>query len=988
MGFVRISKTEGLARITELVNRYRALADELTKTGSTFTETDARVTYIDPLLEALGWDVRNLDGKSQRLSEVVMERTGSDVNGSWGRPDYRLRLDGTDVLPVEAKKPAVNISTDTDSAIQARSYGWSLSLPATVLTNFHELLIFDARVEPELRDKHDVALLPGGKFHFEEFITRFDELWNLISFESLSTQGLESVYNYIRPPRGDSPFDHRFLQEFRNWRLTLAQSIASNNPGLQAAEIGRRAQSLLNALLFLRVCEDRDIGKYQGLLESASAKKLVASFREADDSFNAGLFTVLASTQVDADDLAHVVREMYWPRTQFAFGVLDPTILGGVYEQYLAERVILDDSRLVSLEIKPELSHSGGVVATPEYIVREIGDLTLNPILSRSSAVELTVLDPAVGSGIFLLDAFERLVECAEKDGGTCDITKRGELVQKNLFGIDVDGAAVEVAKLSLLLAVLGTERIDLGKARHVLPDLSKNIIHGNTVVRENFDTLIPDVARVPSRRAEVSPLNIKSALGASFPRLGFDAIVGNPPYVRIQDLNLHLPDQLRYLKHALSRYEAPKANNFDLYLVFIERSLELLSPTGRLGMIVPNRFTSHLSGNGVRLKLGKRIEYMLNFGEQQVFPNRTTYTSIIVVGEESTSDLTVDMVDDLYEWRLKRTSTQIEIPRSLLGTGAWPFATSDQTTLFAQLDAHRIARLGDPGWVDIFVGVQTSADAWYFVDPTPSTDPKYMEFTDVTGVKTTIEKSLLRPAVKDQTIDYFDGQPDADKWVIFPYEIDPKSKKATLIPPVKMKSDYPQAFAYFDRHRQKLESGRNVAPNPGPAFWAYGRSQSLSELQGPKLIARVMSLIPRYALDQSDFVAPGGGDGGPYGFLRPSSSCAYSIDVIQAILSHPVVDLMVSVTGKRYRGSYAVHRKEFLKGIPVPELSVQDQERIEEIAKELREIAVHLRSEKDSQITKSISERRTLIGDEMESILTAAFKLDADLVAKVLQPE
>lgn len=987
MVFTRMSKSEGLASVKELVERYRNLAVELTRQSSPFTETDTRVGYIDPLLRALGWDVSNDAGLPQYLVEVVMERTGIDSTGGLGRPDYRLRLDGNDAMPVEAKKPAVRISSDAPSARQARSYGWSLSLPAAILTNFDELIVFDTRIAPQSEDAADVAVIPGGKFTFEEYVTRFDDLWRLASYESLATDGLEGVYDYKRPPRGESPFDERFLGEFRKWRKTLAQAIADGEPSWEAAEIGRRTQSVLNALLFLRICEDRDIGRYQDLLQSATSRRIVESFREADRAFNAGLFTVLHDTKVSATAIADVVKEMYWPRTQFAFGTLDPSILAGVYEQYLAERVVLDSNRQVALELKPELAHAGGVVATPDYIVREINDATLGTLLKQGVPAELTVLDPAVGSGVFLLDAFERVLDAAESSGTPNTIKVRGDLVREHLFGIDIDAAAVEVAKLSLLLAVLGNEHVDIATARSVLPDISNNIVNGNSVVRENFDALVPGAARVPRRRAQVSPLNLKTAIGARYPRQGFAAIIGNPPYVRIQELAKYLPDQLEYLQHLGSGYEAPKANNFDLYLVFIERALSLLSPNGRLGMIVPHRFTNHLSGSGVRLKLGARLEHMVHFGEEQIFPRRTTYTAIIVAGPQSNEPLTVDLVNNLETWRKTGTATRIEFQRGSLGAGTWPFATADQTQLFEQLEAHSIAKLGDPEWVRIFVGVQTSADDYYFIDPISPLTGDVVEFIDKSGVQTEIERVLLRPALKDQRIEFCDGQPAADKQVIFPYDIDEETGRAKLISADDMRMYYPLAYAYFVRHRSKLQS-RSVSPDPGEAFWAYGRSQSLSQLRGPKLIARVMSLIPRYALDEANFVAPGGGDGGPYVFLRPTQGCPYSIGIIQAILSHPVVDLMVAVRGKKFRGSYAVHRKEFLKNIPIPALTGTEQDFIEVRISELRNLACSLRDEHDSAIARTMSERRSLLASEIETVLSNAYQLDNDLVSKVLGSE
>lgn len=987
MVFNRVSKDEGFLLVQELVERYRGLAPELTAPGSQFTETDARVGYIDPLLRALGWDVSNDAGLSQRLTEVVMERTGTDSEAGLGRPDYRLRLSGIDTLPVEAKKPSVRISTDAPSALQARSYGWSLSLPAAMLTNFDELVVFDTRIAPVEGDKAHVAMVPGGKFGFEEYVTRFDDLWRLVSYESLNEDGLEGVYNYERPPRGESPFDVTFLGEFRKWRQTLAQAIADGEPTWEAPEIGRRTQSVLNALLFLRVCEDREIGRYEQLLESATSSKIVSAFREADRAFNAGLFTVLRDTKVDNAAIADVVREMYWPRTQFAFGILDATILAGVYEQYLAEQVVLDENRRVTLELKPELTHAGGIVATPDYIVHEIGEATLQPLLKNGIPPNLTILDPAVGSGVFLLDAFERILEASEDSGEVLGLAGRGELVKKHLFGVDIDAAAVEVAKLSLLLSVLGNEHVDVATAKAVLPDISHNIVAGNTVIREDFDTLVPAAARVPHRRAQVSPMNLKSSIGGGFPQSGFSAIIGNPPYVRIQELSKHLPDHLEYLQHPGSGYEAPKANNFDLYMVFIERAIDLLAPSGRLGMIVPHRFTNHLSGSGLRLKLGERLEHMVHFGEEQVFPRRLTYPAIIIAGMKSSEPLTIDKVSDLQAWRKDRQSERMTIAREDLGAQPWPFATADQFKLLHQLESRSIAHFGDDGWLQIFVGVQTSADEIYFVRPINDPTEPVVDFIDFSGEQHSIESSLLRPAVKDRTIGFIDGQPEPDRYAIFPYDIDAQTGRAKVISQAEMKVSFPHAYEYFLRHEHTLAK-RSVSPDPGNAFWAYGRSQSLSQLEGPKIIARVLSLIPRYALDNEGFVVPGGGDGGPYYLLRPKPDCPYSIDVVQAILSHPVVDLMIAVTGKKFSGSYIVHRKQFLKTIPVPPLSSVEQAYIEERVHEMRELAVQLRHEHNSALIKTMGERRALLSGEIETILSNAYALDLDLVAKVLGSE
>lgn len=981
MPFVRPSKAEGLELMSQLVARYRPLAAELAAPGSEYTETDTRVSFIDPMLEALGWDVRNAGGLPQRLAEVVMERTGHDGEGPWGRPDYRLRVEGSDVLPVEAKRPSVAVGHEAASAVQARSYGWSLSLPVSVLTNFHELVIFDATVAPLEADGASVAVRPGGRFHFEEYVDRFDELWQLLSHESISTSGLEEVYGYERPPRGESPFDVRFLAEVRSWRLLLARDIAKENGSLGAAEVGRRVQRLLNALLFLRVCEDRNIGRYKELLESATQNRLLASFRAADRAFNAGLFTVLNETSVSPAILRQVIAEMYWPRTQFAFGVLEPAILAGVYEQYLAERVAITEARDAVLEPKPELAHAGGVTPTPDFIVREIGSATLDPLLSGGIEPDLAILDLSCGSGVFLLDAFERLVATASQ-AGEVGLRERAALVQSHLFGVDIDGAAVEVAKLSLLLAVLGDDYLDPAVARDALPDLTHNIIAGNSVVREDFDVLLPEIASVAFRRARVSPLDLRAALGASYPAAGFSAIIGNPPYVRIQVMAEHLEEQLQYLQDARSGYLSPMANNFDLYQVFVERAFKLLRPDGRLGYIIPHRFTNLLSASAVRGLLSDRVERIVHFRELQVFPNRTTYVAIVVVGARSSSDVELDLVTDLDEWRSSRVCLHESISRADLGPGTWPMATAEQSQLFGQLEASRIARLGDPGWVNIFVGIQTSADDYYFIRPTPETaDMDVVTFTDHTGVVSTIERALLKPAIRDQRIGPIDYNPAPDFQVIFPYDASQNPSRPRVIDSDTMRSSFPHAHAYFERHRQRLEE-RSVSPDPGDAYWAYGRSQSLGKLAEPKLIVRVLSLSPLYALDDEGLVVPGGGDGGPYYLLRPHPECPYSIDVIQAILSHPAVDLFVAVTGKQYRGSYASHRKAFLAQVPIPGLTDDQQQSIEERVVELRRLSVELRTETDTELARSLRDRRRHLVGEVEAVLSSAYGISQQLLS------
>lgn len=970
---------------------YKRHAADLEVANSPYTELEARSEYIDRFLRILGWDVSNADSLPQVLREVVLERelNESDVGG---RPDYRLRMQGRDRLTVEAKKPSIKLSMAAAPARQARSYGWSLSLPAAVLTNVAQTVVFDATVAPGDGDGPDVAVVPGGRFTADEYVSRFDDLWMRLSHDSVTSGTYYDLYSYSEPPRGTSPFDQSFLAQFKKWRLALASDIAMHNPALSGAEVGRRTQRLLNALLFLRVCEDRNIGQYERLLQSAQGNKLIETFRSADRAFNAGLFDVLASTSHRASVLTSVVREMYWPRSKFAFGVLRPDILAEVYEQYLGERVEIDPERRVLLAPKPELVHAGGVVATPGWVVSKLVAGGLDPQIpvGQSVPTDFKALDLSMGSGPFLIRILERLVEAEERAGRAVGLTERAALVQKHLFGVDIDGAAVEVARLSLLLAVLGDEIIDPNRARNVLPDLSQNLLHGNALIESDFDSIVPDAGRIPERRAAVAPLDLMSAFREIMRAGGFDLITGNPPYVRIQVLSEFMADQLAYFQDARSRYVSAQSHNFDVYQLFVERAFQLLAQDGCLAYIVPNRFTNLLPATTMRALLGPRLTRLVHFGEQQVFQERTTYTALVMAGEASTGPAEFEIVNDLPAWRDNGSSSVVQVERKLLTGESWPIANEARIKVFEKMEQAGVASLGDAGWVKTFVGVQTSADDIFFIRPDfeRSTDA-IVRFKDRKAVEREVERAILRPAVRDRTFEPYGRDPVPDAYAIFPYDVQPPPPgrvrgRATVYDEATMKAQYPKALDYLTSHEVALR-GRAVTPDPGDAFWAYGRSQALTSLDDPKLIVRVLSLAPQYMLDTKGLVAPSGGDGGPYCLVRPHAACPYSINAVQAILSHPAVDAFIASRGRLYRGSYVVHRRTFMDPVPLPHLDATALSAIELDVIEMQGIVLHLRNEQDAAIRTALTGRFEVLRTKVNDLISAAYELSKKDMAAIV---
>jgi hypothetical protein len=216
----------------------------------------------------------------------------------------------------------------------------------------------------------------------------------------------------------------------------------------------------------------------------------------------------------------------------------------------------------------------------------------------------------------------------------------------------------------------------------------------------------------------------------------------------------------------------------------------------------------------------------------------------------------------------------------------------------------------------------------------------------------------------------------------IFPYEIQGTgARRAVLIPPGRMATEFPGAWAYLLAHRAQLEA-RALQGAPGDEWYRYGRSQSLTLLDDPKIIVRVMATVPRYAFDPDGLVAPGGGDGGPYYFMRPltDQSPEYQRYLI-ALLSHPIVDAMVVANGRAFRGGYYVHRKQFLQDLPVPEPGEQLTP-IADAAAAISRTVLALRGERDSARRRALEQLLANQKLTCQALVSALYRFTGDELA------
>jgi type I restriction-modification system DNA methylase subunit len=1002
-----MDKKKDLQQVKELVDKFSHNYALYTSSHSDYNETQLRVDFLNPFLTTLGWDVFNEKQAPQHLREVVHEDTveikaGDEVFAK--KPDYALRLGAERKFFVEAKRPSVPVTTNKAAAFQVRRYGWNARLSISVLTNFEKLVIYDCRVRPKSEDDTHVARLKV--YDYGEYVDKFDEIYEQLSRETVYSGQFDELFDIEDEREGTEPFDEYFLRQIERWREWLAQDIFQHNPTLTQTELNFLVQRLLNRIIFLRICEDRELEKYQALKSIQTYIELKDLFRQADKRYNSDLFDFIEDqlsldVEIGNQVLIDIFQELYYPASPYAFSVVQASILGEIYERFLAKEIVITNDQTNIVE-KDEVAASRGVVPTPKYVVDAIVHKTIAPLCAEKSPQELAQLciaDIACGSGPFLVTAYEYLLhyhlEWYLKDGAThhsdkvyegshgtwyLTLPERQRILCTHIFGVDLDPQAVEIARFSLLLKVLenipAVSAVAYLEQHHIraLPNLHANIQCGNSLIDSDYFDYDSDALTDEDQFALVNPLDWETAFPAVFAKGGFDAIVGNPPYIRIQNMVRYSPYEVRYYQSDASPYTCAQSDNFDKYYLFIERALSLLKPTGRLGYIVLHRFFSIKSGHALRKLLsdGKHVAAIVHFGVQQVFgKKRTTYTCILTLTKQTTSKFTVEHVNDLPAWRRGEPDEIEHYKATHINDTPWEFVSPAARLVFKRL---RELPTTLEQVANIFVGVQTSADKIYIVKPVKETADK-ITFTDIAGTSWAIEKAILRPCLMDVALPAF-SRPQPNTYIIFPYKS--VGKRAHLYTSAEMQENFPQCWAYLNAHQGALEQ-RSIQSGTPETWYRYGRSQSLTKFDGtPKLIWPTLSLEPRYAFDDQDIVFTGGGNG-PYYGLRPLPDTDVSIHYLQAVLSHPVIEAMVRARGSAFRGDYRSHGKQFIKDLPIRHIDFANPEekaahdRIVELARALIKL-----TEKAAMAT--VPQQRQQAAQHAQKLHQAVQKLVSDL--------
>ena len=894
-----MTKEQAQQKIQLLIERYDSLTDQEKKMNEEMTKTK----FIRPLFEVLGWDFEEDVLPEDRISR--------------GRVDYSFEIAGKTKFFLEAKPLKAEID-DPQYAKQATNYAWLKSVNWVVLTDFEGMRVF----YPANRGQVQTFI----HLNYNNYLESFEKLW-LLSKESF----LNGLIDKEAAEYGAIPeqikVGHQLAEDMNNWRLSLHEHFKTWNDKLSDSTLDEGVQRILDRFIFIRSCEDRGIendslrshyriwqddGRKGNFL--AYLKPFFAGYKE---TYNSGLFDdhPVMDWEISSECFDEIISGLYKSKNgqEYDFSVIDADVLGGVYEQYLGHLLSKsgdgDDSK--------KKRKSQGIYYTPTFIVDYIVENTLGKVLKEKTPQEianLKILDPACGSGSFLIKAFDylisyntlkedkkidlktklgRLQRAFRKRDGAKELTTSDKLdiLRNNIYGVDIDDQAVEIAQLNLLLKSLDRKQ--------QLPHLN-NIKCGNSLIND-------------PKTAGDKALNYNEQFAEVMQNGGFDVIIGNPPYIRVQELPIK--DKIFFSDHYVSA-----KGSYDIYILFIEKALKLLKENGKLGLIVPNKFLKSDYGKHFINFISNKYKMLelVDFGDLAVFSDATTYSCILIIE----NSIAIEKDNVVYrkiislEEEIENSKQQL-INQNQFIRGELDFNSSEIMQIREKMEKGSVKSLGDIS-DHIFQGITTSADKLYILK---NQDAKF-------------EKLLFKNILKGKEVSRFHISKNSYS-VFFPYKIE--NGLANLLKEEEIKQ-FPSVFNYLKDHKKELSARENNKMNT-EKWYAYIYPKNLSLFEQKKILTQVLAKKSNFAFDQEGkYYFVGGGNAGVYGIVlsKKFGNDDEHYYYVLALLNSKTLDYYLKSISTMFKGKYYSFAKRFIEKLPIKDPSQTELNEISQLSKNM----------------------------------------------------
>ena len=1000
-----MTMAERKEHVAQLVRQFKE--NEAFYLSKNFVESEVRNKFIDPLLECLKWDVKNEKGARHDRQEVITEDRVV-MNGQVKHPDYTLCYGGERKMYVEAKQPSVDLKTNPEPALQVRRYAYTSKMPIAVLTDFQELAIYDTRIKPSEKDTAATARIEY--LTYDKLSENFESLYNKISWDAVDLGTFDTYYEGTKDKRGTATVDDDILNMIEKWRMVLAEDIALHNEGIDEFNLTGAVQKIIDRILFLRICEDKEIEEGNRLKKITAQKTNIYKnvqklFENANAKFNAGLFasdTWLDGLAVADKTLISIINALYYPECQYEFSVLPVEILGSIYERFLGKiiRFTRKTKNGHSIEIieKPEVQKAGGVYYTPPYIVKYIVESTIGKKLEGKTPDEvksLRFVDPACGSGSFLVGAYQYLLDWhldwyyaeerrtqAEKkgliykdaatQGYKLSIEEKKRILLNNIYGVDIDAQAVEVTKLSLFLKLLENEGKALsttGQAAlfrtsdiqaKILPDMSHNIKCGNSLIGTDYYagkdlTLfgIEDQRKVNAFDWDVQFPDI-------FAHGGFDCVIGNPPYVK-EYTDTSCFEGL----HNHPCYQG----KMDLWYFFGYQGIRFAKENGLVGFIAPNNWITNAGASLFRnfvLDNAKIVTYT-DFGNYKVFQTASIQTMIYIMQK-----MQINEPYSVEYSRLNNDRAELsEVLDFLAGNGEENItrfeaeivkeACKDKYILFlnnkisAALDCIKERSNAMLTEDEIVQGIIGAPDECFIV-------------TDL-SVFTDEEREFIKP--------YYTGLPNryscqkTDKYIIYLSAQNFSDKKL---------SNYPNFVNHFNKFKTDLKQAKIKYKTPNKPYYYLHRErdEQFFKAGNEKIISQGRTQFPRFYYTTEPFYASRA--------LFVIKTKRFNLKFLTAVLNSNVIKFWLRYKGKMQGDNFQVD-KEPLLGLPLIVPTEAEQIHISALVDQMIAAQEQLNSAISDSDKKFLQQRVDVLDKQINAVVYGLYGLTSDEV-KVVEGE
>ncbi len=788
----KIMQNEIQKKIKELINKY----EEVKTSGKlrSYSEEETKRGFIEPLFEALGWDFTN-------KREISMEESISSK-----RVDYGFYLNDRVKFYLEAKPLKADLHKK-EYADQAIRYSWNKGATWAVLSDFESTKVFNAQdIKKSLADKLFFEI------SYSDYLKRFDQLW-LLSKESLKSDLIDKEAEKVGKKFQKIPVSVSLYKELQECRNILISELGQWNQPIDADTLDEGVQKLLDRLIFIRVAEDRKIEDSiltpmvrQAREESGGRlyQSMIKKFRELDEIYNSNLFK--KHTFEDWEDHSgateKVMHKLYGKEGyyQYDFKAMPADVLGAVYENYLSHR-LSKSKKGITVSKDAIIRKEQGIYYTPDYIVDYIVKNALGPVLDKCHSIrdikKIKVLDPACGSGSFLIKALETIYDKYKSFGAVQNEEfVKIQILQENIYGVDLDPQAVEITRLNLLINTL-TEK---GK----LPFLN-NIKNGNSLTLDWHDEF-PEV----------------------FKQGGFDVIIGNPPYIK-EFVNKSVFDKL----HNSPYYQG----KMDIWTMFACISIDLLKNNGLFSFIAPNNWVTNAGASIFRNKILKEGEFktFIDFGDYKVFEQAGIQTMIFVfekkIPDKNYKVNYIKIIDkDIAEDKLindilgKKTKIVIN-PNKLIGKNI-TFEDPNVSLILEKIQNKKNFELTEK---EVGQGIVPAPDKYFLVD-------------DISGYSNK-EKNYLKKYYTS-SYKYHAGIPNDWLFYISANNFD-----------AKRFNEFPNIKKHFEPFKKQLTEAKIKYGTPDkPYFFLHREREERFFINGEKIVCGVRTKSPGFFYTKDEY--------------------------------------------------------------------------------------------------------------------------------------